>query len=357
MAVIAAAAALALLVPLYRGRDDSASAEGAMAIYRDQLGEVDRDVARGVIPEAEAGAARTEIARRLIRESETAPAPQKSGGRTRTFAAVAVVAAPIVALGLYLTLGSPWLPDLPLAARQNDPQDITALIAKVEQHLVEAPDDGKGWELLAPIYVKLGRYDDAVKAYKNVIRTLGTSSVREADLGEAMIGAAGGALTPDARAAFKRAHDLDPADPRPRYYLALALGADGKKDEAIAAWKSLIADAPTNAPWLPAAKGQLARLQENGPTAAQVEAAGQLGTDQRLAMIEGMVSTLAAKLAANPDNVDGWARLIRSFMVLNRPDDARKALSSGLAAFPDDAAKRAQIEAAAREAGLKVEGQ
>ena len=357
MAVIAAAACLPLLVPLYRARGDGTAAAGAAAIYRDQLDEVDRDVARGVIAEAEAGAARTEIARRLIRESEAPAAEAASGGRARRFAAVAVVAAPIAALGLYLTLGSPDYPDLPLAARQSNPQDIVALVAKVEQHLATAPDDGKGWELIAPVYVRLGRYNDAVKAYANVIRTLGVSAEREADLGEAMVGAAGGALTADARAAFQRANNLDPTDPRPRFYLAMALAADGKTDEAVAAWQSLIADAPADAPWLPVARAQLARLQESGPSAADVAAADQMSADQRLAMIEGMVAKLADTLAANPNDADGWARLVRSYMVLNRPEDARKALASGLAAFPDDAAKRAMIEAAAREAGLKAEGQ
>ena len=355
MAVLAAATSLPLLVALYRGRDVVPPADAAMAIYRDQLGEVEREVARGVIPAAEAVAARTEIARRLIHAHDASPVAVRATARARTLAATAIVAAPIAALALYLLLGSPEYSDVPLAARATDQQDIPTLVAKVEAHLAAAPDDGKGWALIAPIYMKLGRFNDAVAAYRNAIRTLGETAEREADLGEALIGAASGTVTPGARAAFVTANQLDPTDPRPRFYLALALGDEGKTDAAIAAWQALLAGAPADAPWVPVARAQLAKLQSPGPTADDVAAAANLHADQRVAMVEGMVATLAAKLAAAPNDADGWARLIRSYMVLNRPEDARAALASAIAAFPGDAAKRAGIEAAAKAAGLGVE--
>jgi cytochrome c-type biogenesis protein CcmH len=166
-----------------------------------------------------------------------------------------------------------------------------------------------------------------------------------------------GAVPPDAKAAFERAHALAPDAPRPRFYLALALGDAGRKDEAIAAWQALLKDAPAGAPWIEAAKAQLASLENAGPDAAAVDAAAKLPAEQRIAMIQGMVETLATRLKADPGDADGWARLMRSYMVLNRPADARTALADARAAFAADATKTATIEVAARELGLTENSQ
>jgi cytochrome c-type biogenesis protein CcmH len=352
MAVLAAAASLPLLAPLYRaGRVRPSANAPAMAIYRDQIGEVDRDVDRGVIGLPEAEAARTEIARRLIRESET---PQTSTPpaveRSHRLVTAAIIAMPVAALGLYLVLGSPQRPDEPLAARPEaaEQQEVAALIGKVETHLAIAPDDGKGWEVIAPIYVKLGRFADAVRAYSNTIRILGSTAAREADLGEATVRANNGAVTADAQAAFERARALAPDDPRPRFYLALALGDAGRKDEAISAWRALLQNAPADAPWVEAARAQLASLERPGPEAAAAEPPAS----QHAAMIDGMVEELASRLKADPGDADGWARLMRSYMVLNKPADARTALADARGAFVDDPDKTAIIEAAARDLGL-----
>ena len=354
MAALAAATCVPLLAPLYRaGRLRPSANAPAMAIYRDQIGEVDRDVARGVVAPAEAEAARTEIARRLIHESE-APVMVSRPARSHWLATAAIIAMPIAALGLYLALGSPQQPDRPLAARPEvaQQQEIVALIRQVEAHLAAAPDDGKGWQVIAPIYAKLGRFTDAVRAYSNVVRILGSTAEREADLGEAMVRANNGAVSADAKAAFERAHALAPDDPRPRFYLALALSDAGKKVEAIAAWQALLQNAPADAPWMAAAKEQLASLENPGPDAAQVEAAAKLPADQRGAMIQGMVDQLATRLDADPSDADGWARLMRSYVVLNRRDDARAALTKARAALARDAAKAGTVEAAARDLGL-----
>jgi cytochrome c-type biogenesis protein CcmH len=356
MAVLAAATCLPLLAPLYRaGRVRPSANAPAMAIYRDQIGEVDRDVARGVIAPPEAEAARTEIARRLIRESETPEATTtRPAERSHKLVTAAIIAMPVAALGLYLILGSPQRPDEPLAARPEvaQQQEIATLIRGVETHLAAAPDDGKGWEVIAPVYVKLGRFSDAVRAYSNVVRILGSTADREGDLGEAIVRANNGAVPPDAKAAFERAHALAADDPRPRFYLALALGDAGRKDEAIAAWHALLKDAPADAPWLEAGKAQLASLESPGPDAAAVDAAAKLPADQRVAMIQGMVKQLATRLKADPSDAEGWARLMRSYMVLNRAADARTALADARVAFAGDAAKTATIEAAARDLGL-----
>ena len=361
MAALAAATCLSLLVPLYRaGRPRPAENASAMAIYRDQLDELDRDVARGILAEGEAGAARTEIARRLIRAGASASATvAEPGERRRQIAAVAIVAMPILALVAYLILGSPEQPDQPLSARPEAVarEQVTALVAKVEAHLASVPDDGKGWEVVAPVYMKLGRTNDAVRAYTNAVRLLGATAEREGDLGEAIVQANNGTVTPAANDAFARAHALAPDDPRPRFYLALALGQSGKTSDAVAAWHALLDGAPADAAWVAAGRAELAKLEEPGPTTADEAAAANMTADQRVAMIGDMVAALAAKLKSDPDDADGWARLMRSYMVLNRPDDARAALADARSAVAGDAVKGAIVEAAAQELGLAEQTQ
>ena len=371
MAVLAAATSLSVLAPLYRASRAARSEGGqALAIYRDQLGEVERDLDRGVIGETEAGAARTEIARRMIRAGqERAGDAVVVSGRSYGIATIAIVAMPLAALAFYLFVGSPELPGQPLAARLDAPtdqQDIPTLVARIESHLADNPDDAKGWQVLAPVYLRLGRYDDAVKAYGNIIRLAGATADSESDLGEALVSASGGSVTADARAAFERAAKLDATAARPRFYLALALGQDGKKDEAIAAWKALLAGAPATAPWVAVAKTELAKLEGGtasaatdgaasvppGPSDADIQAAGNLSPTDRMAMIQGMVAQLAAKLDADPADSAGWARLIRSYMVLGKPDDAKAALAKARTALAGDAPGLTSVNDAAKAAGV-----
>jgi cytochrome c-type biogenesis protein CcmH len=274
----------------------------------------------------------------------------------------AIVAIPIAAVGIYLLLGSPQQPDMPLAARLSAPpdeQDVAALIARVESHLASNPDDGRGWELIAPIYQRLGRADDSVRAFANAMRLLGSTAQREADLGEAMVRANDGIVTAEARQAFDRSLALDPQGLRPRFFLALALSQEGKKTEALAAWHALLAEAPAGgAPWADIAKEAVARLEgvapsaSPGPSAAEVEAAGEMTPGQRMAMIGGMVDSLAARLGTESTDADGWARLIRSYMVLGRKDDALAALAKARTALSADRDKLAIVEAEAKTQGI-----
>jgi cytochrome c-type biogenesis protein CcmH len=365
MAVLAAAVSLSVLVPLYRTRRFERRMAGQeVSVYRDQLDEVGRDRDRGLIADTEAEAARTEIARRLIRAdgAKAKAAAEDSGELPRRVAAVgAVLAMPLLALGFYLFVGSPDLPDAPLAARLTAPpegQDIAALVARVEEHLAANPEDGRGWQVLAPVYVRLGRHGDAVRAYANVVRLLGSNAESEGDLGEAMVRANQGTVTADAAAAFVRARQADPEAVRPRFYLALALGQEGRTDEAAAAIRGLIAGAPPGAPWIDGLRGALARLEtatpppQPGPTSADVEAAGDLSASDRSAMIVGMVAELADRLESEPGDAEGWARLVRSYMVLGRPDDARAALGRARAALEGNTDKLALVESEARAMGL-----
>lgn len=368
MALLAVAACLALLVPLYRTRPEAASAS-AVSIYRDQLGEVARDVESGLIAEGEAAAARTEIARRLIHAAESPDKGETPSDRRRSLAAgIAIVAVPVIAVALYVGLGSPNLPDAPLSARLSGPtetQDIGVLIGRVEAHLAANPNDGAGWEVIAPVYVRLGRFDEAARAYGNVIRILGSNATREANLGEALVRADDGVVTGEAQAAFRRSLALDPGGVLPRFYLALALGQQGKTAEAAVALRALIAEGPPTAPWVPLVKDVLAGLESGegakpqppqaqgpGPTAADVEAAAGMSAADRTAMIEGMVAQLAARLETDPGDAAGWARLVRSYMVLGRQADASAALAKARTALAGRADKVALVEAEAKAAGV-----
>ena len=363
MAALTAVASLTVLVPLYWSRRASRPAgEEKLSIFRDQLSEVERDLARGVVAESEAEAARTEISRRLLRASDAAAEDKSKTGEfpRKVVVIVAVLFMPLAALGLYLWLGNPQLPDQPIAERLAAPpegQDIGVLVARVEAHLAANPEDGQGWELLGPVYVRLGRYDDAVVAFSNSLRLLGSTAEREGDLGEAITRANGDRVTPEARAAFERARALDETAVRPRFYLAVALDQEGRNEEAIVAWRDLLDGAPTNAPWAGVAREALARLDGNppampGPSATDMEAAAALTSEDRMAMIGGMVDSLAARLEADPNDAPGWARLIRSYMVLERTEDAAAALKSAREAFNDDPEKLAVVETEARAVGL-----
>jgi cytochrome c-type biogenesis protein CcmH len=357
---LTAAAIMAVLVPLSRAPENSDPAAQAKGVYLDQLRELERDLAEGRIEPPEAAAARAEIARRLIHtESETPQAPmvRNSAAARRITALVALCGIPLVALGLYLSLGSPNLAGQPLAARLAEPpapDDIAALIARVEEHLARAPEDGGGWEVIAPVYLRLGRAADAANAYRNAIRLNGYSAARQTGLGEAILAAEGGVVTAEARQAFERASETEPAAPAPRFYLALAAEQEGKPAEAATMLRALLADAPADAPWRAPVEVALARLAPadgSGPSQSDVVAAATMAPDEQNAMIEGMVASLAKRLESEPDDVDGWLRLIRSYVVLGRTDDAADAARAALAGVQGDT-DRARVEALIADLGV-----
>src|SRR5436305_14486657 len=162
-----------------------------------------------------------------------------------------------------MLLGTPGLPDQPLAARLDAPverRSIEALVGQIEHHLELNPQDGRGWETLAPVYLRLGRFQDAVKARTNAVRLLGDSAEREADLGEALTAAANGIVTVEAKAAFDRSIGLDAGNLKGRFYAALAAEQDGKAQEAAGIWRELLAQAPAGAPWAELVRNSLARV-------------------------------------------------------------------------------------------------
>jgi cytochrome c-type biogenesis protein CcmH len=268
-ALMTAAAVFAVLWPLSRRRENPDPArETGLAVYRDQFAEIERDRARNLIDEAEAKSAGVEVGRRLLAAADNiANFSQNSTARRRAVALIALAGVPAVALGLYLRLGSPDLSGAPLSTRlaaAAENQDIALLVRRVESHLAEQPDDGRGWEILAPIYLRLGRVNEAVKARENALRLLGSNADREVDLGEALVAEANGVVTADARAAFERASVLDARHPKSRFFLGLAAEQDGRLQDAKTIWQSLVNDAPEGAPWLGVVRTALARLQTSG---------------------------------------------------------------------------------------------
>ncbi len=361
LALMTAAAIFAVLWPL--GRRTPVTSGSDVEVYRDQLTELDRDRANGLIGEREAEAARVEISRRLIAAADSIAAPQSAGAawRRRTTAIAALVLLPAGAATLYLLLGSPQLPGQPQAARRDAPveeRSIEALVAKVETHLESNPEDARGWEVVSPVYMRLGRFDDAVKARRNVLRLLGANAPREADLGEALTGAANGVVTADAKAAFQRALQFDSSDFRSRYFIGLAAEQDGRRKEAAALWSELLAEAPSDAPWIGLVRESLARVDANvpplkGPSAGDVAAANELSPEQRAEMVRGMVERLAERLSREGSDLEGWLRLLRAYMVLGDHDKAARAVDDARKALANEPDKLRRVEELAKGLGLK----
>jgi cytochrome c-type biogenesis protein CcmH len=284
----------------------------------------------------------------------------------RAVALMAFLLLPAGALGLYLSLGSPLLPDAPIAARRQAPladRSIQDLVAQVEAHLEKNPEEGRGWEVVAPVYMRLGRFDDAVKARANALRLNGETAERQADYGEALVAAANGVVTKDARAAFDRAQALDRRNVKARYYLGLAAEQDGDHERAAALWRGLLADAPENSAWAGLVRQSLARVDpkaaaaasaspQAGPDAEDMAAAAKLSPEERATMIRGMVARLAARLRQDGSDADGWQRLIRAYMVLGERDKATAALADARRAVSGEPDKLRQINELSRSFGL-----
>jgi cytochrome c-type biogenesis protein CcmH len=228
---------------------------------------------RSVISHADAELARAEVARRLIRAArETDPASdvinEVTYRRRRAASAIILSTIPLVALSLYGAKGSPQMPAKPLAGRlSTDPAniDLAVALSRVETHLQLNPTDGRGWEILAPIYLRTGRYDDAARAYANAAIHLGSTMERLVDVGEARVLAASGVVTADARAAFVEAGKLGPLNPKGMYYLAIARDQDGDRAGAIADLKALLASAPPDAGWSEMVSERIAVLEGKPP--------------------------------------------------------------------------------------------
>jgi cytochrome c-type biogenesis protein CcmH len=328
-----------------------------LAVYRDQLEEVRRDQAAGRIGDSEAEAAEVEVSRRLIAAADAEAALQVStatpGSRRRAVALAALVVVSFGSAGTYLSLGSPTLPGQPLASRDQS-QSIDAMIAQVEGHLARNPNDGRGWEVIAPVYLRLGRVEDAIKARRNALALSGETSERQAGLGEALVAASDGKITPEARKSFARAVELDGGNIKARYFLGVAAEQDGQPAAAVEIWRAMLAGAPADAPWAEFIRQEVTRVSGSpGPSAEDVAAASRLAPDQQTAMVQTMVARLAERLHQDGSDIEGWLRLVRSYMVLGDRDKALAAVGDARRALAGDPEKLRKIEELVKGLGLE----
>ena len=369
LAAMTAAVTAALVVPLLRERSPRGRrADFNRQVYRDQLGELDADVERGVVTAAEAASARVEIQRRLIATAEggedgagdEAPA---AAGVPRAAALAVALLVPAAALSVYLWLGDPGTPTAPASGRATAGADaargaheLDADIEKLRAHLARDGGDLQGWLLLARSLTVIGRHGEAAAAYRRAAAIAPGNLDLKADAAEALVAASGGRVTPEARAGFREVLAARPDDPAARYYLALGKAQAGELRAAFDMWRSLLLDAPADAPWRePVAQrvGELAALlgvdgaawasppedggERRGPTAEDMAAVADMSPEEQRRMIHGMVEGLAARLEDQPDDAQGWRRLVQVYGVLGEPQEAYAAMARAVAALPDDA--------------------
>jgi len=364
---LAALAALALVVlvrpllapaPRIEGGEDS-------EVYAAQLEEVDADLARGVLTEADAEAARTEIARRLLRAHKAGRAGPSMRPRDWATAVVVAVFVPAFSLGAYLALGSPDYGDQPLVARTAPVSDeeIQRLLARAEERLAANPEDAEGWAAVAPVYRRLGRFDEAAAALGRVNALAGESASTLIAQAENLVLAARGEVTAEARRLFQRAASLAPDDVTPTIFLAVAARQQGNYQDAAERWRVLLRQSRGDEAWLEIAAAEFSMMAGEGsqfsrnlsapgtpgsqpsasvrepaapgPTAEEMQAAASMAPEARTAMIEGMVDTLATRLEEDGGTAQEWLRLVRSYQVLGREDEARAALQTALSELPE----------------------
>jgi len=379
------AAAALVVVPLMRANRETASRKShEIEIYRDQLDEVERDVARGMIGDDEAEAARTEISRRMLAANADGKTAGKTSGKTASevaakparragFTAIATgLCVPALAVAIYLTHGSPDLPGRPAveareAARKGVDQAATgnaaqrAAVAKLAGSLEKNPADLEKWVALGNTLTGMKRYHQAAVAYSQAMQLAPGNADYASRTGEALTFAAASQVTPAAAGAFREALRRDPRDARAQYYLGLADQQGGRLRAALDRWVALEAASPPDAPWLKFLRPRIARIagelgidrnalaalrdrapkpaadgERTGPSRDQVEAAQNMTPQERQAMIRTMVDGLAEKLKDNPDDIAGWLRLGRARTVLGDKQDAKAAYARAAALRPGD---------------------
>lgn len=345
-----------------RGEEPDALVATETAFYEDQLAEISRDVERGLIAPEEAEAARAEAARRLLRASREAGKAEDAPTlaeprlrRRRAASAFALSTIPLVALIAYGLYGSPELPaqteaDRTAARGGND--ELAKAVGQIEARLSRDPNDARGWQVLAPVYMRTGRFDDAARAYGQLARLKGDSPEILADWGEALTAAGDGTVSPEAKGLFERALAKDPKAPKARFYVARAAEQAGDTGEAIRQLTTLEGMSAPDAPWLGAVRATLARLKGE-PAPPPVAPAGPptIPAEQQAA-IRGMVDGLDARLKDGTGTPDEWVRLIRSRTVLGERDQAMAALARARTALASDPQGLSQVETAASQLGL-----
>ena len=391
-----------LTIPLVRRQEARVDARTAtIAVLKDQLADVDVQLAAGTIPPADAEGLRIEIKRRMLAAGHIAEDATQTLG-SRALAGVAIGLAALVALaagGLYSSMGQPGVgmgtgistaAAPPVAAANPQAAEVAGLVGALEAKMAKNPKDPVGWRMLGWSYFQTDRFADAAAAYGKAVALNPDGEGYQSAYGEALTLAADGNITPAARAAFEKAVQRDGNDARARFFLGQAKQQAGDAKGAIDDWLALLGDSATDAPWVPQLRGsieaaakaagidigaRLAAVKQPasggasvsappaaglagvaagavGPSAAQVANAQGMALADQQAMIAGMVDRLAARLVQNPNDEAGWLRLIRARGVLGDKAATGRARDDALKAFSGDPAAMARIRAAASEAGV-----
>lgn len=402
------AATLALVLLRVRTGAEPAAAYD-LRVYRDQLGDVDRDLARGVIAEADAERIRTEISRRIL-AADTQVQLQRSGRKqSRRMSVLAAVALGITviagSLALYRVLGAPGYGDLALSyriemastAHDNRPgqaeaeadlppltpleplsEDYLALVEKLRATVAERPNDLQGHMLLARQESVVGNLQAAYTAQARVLELKGDAveAADYIDYANMLILAAGGYVSPEAETALRDGLDLDPKNGVGRYYWGLMLEQNARPDLAFRVWQGLLMQGPADAPWMAPIRSQIQDLAMRagvdfdmppeampqpspdtapglrGPSAGDVAAAGDMDAGDRGEMIRGMVEGLSERLATEGGTPGEWAQLIGALGVLGETDRARAIYAEAETVFAGNAEALDTVAASARRAGI-----
>ncbi|HVW93845.1 MAG TPA: c-type cytochrome biogenesis protein CcmI [Devosia sp.] len=376
LAIVIAAAASAVLFYAAAGRPAAPGASAATATddhYRRQLSEIEADVAAGELAPAEAVAAKAELAREVLRQRRDATvAAAPSGREVKWVVPGSILAILVVAFASYAFLGSPTLPSQPLAARADAQAKINIddAIKQVEARLASNPDDLRGWQVIAPVYMQEGEYAKAEHAFRRIIALSPPQSADDTNLAEALMMQNGGQATGEAADLLHKAVALDPKDIRPRFYLAAEAMRSKDYAGAVGLWNDIIALGTDADNWMPTARAGLAAAEAGrdgkplpgqdttqpaaGPAAPGAAATGAANPAQSPAIL-AMVNQLSERLAKTGGSIDEWTRLVRSEIVLGDLAKAQAAYNAAKQAYPE-ATDRAELDALAAQAGLKLDG-
>jgi cytochrome c-type biogenesis protein CcmH len=349
-AVLTAATCLVLLRALNQGAvvGNMPRADHDRRFYEAQIAEIDRQAGIGLIGEAEMQAAKAEAARRLLASDDVAAHQAAVIGRGHLLSVMVLV--PLLTLPVYLLAGSPSMPSFPLAARKADPVaaaqsgDVMSALAKVEAHLKINPNDGRGHEIIAPIYLRMGRHAEALQSFAAALKNLGPTAERLSNVGEARVYQSDGRVTPEAMQDFDAALALDPKHVKARFFLALAAQQADDKPRAVALLTALQGDLPDGE--LKAEIGRQIGLLTGTPAGGGEIAA--LPKAQQNEAIRGMVEGLAQRLATTGGSAEEWARLIRALTVLGERERVGAILGEAQQKFAAQPEALRMIEDAAK---------
>lgn len=341
--LLSAAAAILILLRAARAAE-AEPADTASVFYRRQLTEIGDLAERGLIGAEERKSAEAEAGRRLLAAVD-APVDAWTSTTNRAPILIAAIGAPALALVAYLAVGSPGQGDQPFSARltqwrNSNPSTLapTEMAAVLQKLTSERRNDPDGFRFLAMAEVAANNPAGAVRALKHAISLAPDRADLWEMLGDARLYMANGELTEEAAQAFARTLQLNPRSVGARFQLARAKIKDGDKAGGLADWRALLADLPPDDPRRSDLQSAIAQADGIAPPPAQAPAAPQGLSGDQLTAVRGMVAGLAAKLEANPDNPDGWVRLVRAYSVLGdtaKRDTALKTARARYAGKPD----------------------